>query len=61
MELYSSWYGINGYTQTRRCLGHEYIGYLMGGHGLGLEEIARMSLDDIRRNVVEFLGKTGYR
>jgi len=60
LKFYSSWHDINGYTQTGYYLGQELIEYLMKEHGLSLEKIARMNLDNILRNVIEFLRKLSY-
>ena len=55
IKFWSSWQGIDGYTQTGYYLGYEFIEYLMREYSLSLEEIAKIGTDHIRRLVIEFL------
>ena len=47
-EFFGSWFEFQGKRQTGYFLGHEFIRWLQRERGLGLQEIARLSLEEIR-------------
>jgi hypothetical protein len=47
-EFFGSWFEFQGKRQIGYFLGHEFIRWLQRERGLGLQEIARLPLEEIR-------------
>ena len=53
-DFFGSWLSVEGRSQVGYYMGHEFVRSLEGG--MSLEEIAVMSLEDVRRHAERFLG-----